>query len=73
MSHICFTSSVVFHIFFFIQQQPPQGSFIPPARRPRKPQRRAGPGNAANEIGAGDAPLPTSQDDLSAHVETLKI
>ncbi|CAH1132702.1 unnamed protein product [Ceutorhynchus assimilis] len=44
----------------------------PPPRRPRKPQHRShGTNNPNNEIGAGDAPLPSG--DLGAQMEALHI
>ncbi|XP_030747363.1 extensin-like isoform X2 [Sitophilus oryzae] len=55
-------------------QPPPATSFIPPVRRPRKPQRRTTtPHGVTNEIGAGDAPLPNQDDSLVTQVEALKI
>ncbi|XP_050311488.1 atrophin-1-like isoform X2 [Anthonomus grandis grandis] len=60
-------------------QAPPPSAFGPPLRRPRKNQglqvRRMGPaGSSANEIGAGDAPLPNQDpESLSAQVEALKL
>ncbi|XP_076256630.1 boule homolog, RNA binding protein isoform X2 [Rhynchophorus ferrugineus] len=59
---------------FGLNEPPQPTSFIPTARRSRKPQRRGTTVHGTpNEIGAGDAPLPNQDDGLAAQVEALKI